>query len=554
MYKYPIITHEKSRLLYVCEWQDPKGKIKDQMIKFADLIKTPEEVSTFLMSPYSLWTAAAKGISAEEIIEFLEKKSQNKLSEGFINTVKKNIREFGSLSFVTEDGYLVLKAKNHYIISEIKRINTIESKIVAEPNETSLIFNHRDRLEIKKILFNQSLFIKDSTNYRGNTLNFRLLKKDSYGEPIVLQDFQSQAAESFLEYNRHAGGGGTIIMPPSSGKTLVALKIMESLETTTLIITENESSLKRWMSEISDKTDYPKDLVGSICSSHIDMKPITVSTYRDVYNNLNHLKEFGLIIYDDAHKLPTENNEKTVLIQSTYKLALASTLARSDGQGMNVIGLIGPKWYEILPNKLVESGFHVPVNCVEIKIPLPQLELEEYERASNNPEHQRNIAANNSLKRVVTDYFLKTRPTNQTLIISFFVEIAKKYGDWFDLEVITGEDSLENEEIDALLVAFNNKRITKMIASSLKVERKQFNELDTIIALTYQKGSEREEYLRVGKLMPQHSKTESYLISLVTRNSIEERDYFRRKRKLSNYGFRYKIEHYESILAEGNNS
>ena len=41
---------------------------RNQIIAFSELIKAPEHVHTYNISPISLWNAASAGISAEEIL------------------------------------------------------------------------------------------------------------------------------------------------------------------------------------------------------------------------------------------------------------------------------------------------------------------------------------------------------------------------------------------------------------------------------------------------------------------------------------------------------
>nr|WP_315363618.1 DEAD/DEAH box helicase family protein [Cytobacillus firmus] len=548
MYKKPLIIHEPSGFLYLLEWLDEEEMLKEKLITFSNLLKTPEEVSTFELTPYSLWTAAAKGFTEDEIISFLQENTQNEITESFQLKIKKNIREFGLLEFHSDGEFVVLKGRNNEIISFIKGIQDIDIRIIDE-DERSMTFQYWEKPEIKKILFTYDLFVKDVTKNVSKVFDLNILSKDSYGNKIELYEYQQEAVDSFMKYNHYAGGGGTIIMPPNSGKTLVALSIIESLKTTTLIVTENDSSIERWIEEIDEKTDYPHDKVGLISETTIDQKPITIGTYESVVKNLNSINEFGIVIYDDAHKLPADSYEQSTNVKSHYKLALTSTLARADNNGNRIFALVGPKWYEILPKSLINLGFQVPVNCIEIKIPLTELEAEKYKRARDNSE-RRGIAANNELKKRALEYILQKRPADRTLIVSYRIPLAEFYGSYLNLPVITSNTS--SNEIHRLNESWNEKRIKNLITASLIIEKKQLKEIDTMISISYQKGSRREEYLRIGKLLPaENEKQTANLFSLVTNNSIEEKDYFIRKRSLINYGFTFRIVTLEQLLEGG---
>ena len=147
MYKKPLIIHEPSGFLYLLEWLDEEEMLKEKLITFSNLLKTPEEVSTFELTPYSLWTAAAKGFTEDEIISFLQENTQNEITESFQLKIKKNIREFGLLEFHSDGEFVVLKGRNNEIISFIKGIQGIDIRIIDE-DERSMTFQYWENSEI----------------------------------------------------------------------------------------------------------------------------------------------------------------------------------------------------------------------------------------------------------------------------------------------------------------------------------------------------------------------------------------------------------------------
>ena len=371
LYTKPLVIHPDSRSVFVLESLDETGEVSQGLIEYADIVQAPEQVHTYELSPYALWTAKAKGIKSEEVISFLVKHLQNSLSESFKTVIQKDMDHFGALEFWVEEDNLILKAKSEKLIDQIKGIKEIENKIIGTPDSNMLVFKVRYRKEIKKILFNQNFFVKDTTYTFGEELDLKYTSKQ-------LLEYQKEAVDSYLAYNHQAGGGGTIIMPPNSGKITVGLKIIEALKTATLIIVEDEYKVDKWQKEIIENTDVTEQNIAIFDKKGTELKPITIGTYKNLYNYIDDLKGFGFVIYDDAHNLPTPTHEKTVDIQSKNKLALASTLARSEGNGQLVFALIGPKWYQVLYKTLVKKQYQVPVKCVEVKIPLPEDEWKEY--------------------------------------------------------------------------------------------------------------------------------------------------------------------------------
>lgn len=540
MYTKPLIVHPNSRNIYVIEDLDEKGEVSQQLTEYADLIKTPEQVHTFKLTPYALWTAKAKGTEAEEVILFLEEHSQNYLPDSFKQAIKKEMNHFGALEFLLEDEILILTSRVPELIADIKSIAQVQSKIIRE-NRKSLSFRARYRKEIKKLLFDKNLFVKDPVYQFGDQLDIHVLDDR-------LLDYQEDAVDSYLSYNQEAGGGGTIILPPNSGHTAVGLKIIETLKTSTLIIVEDRYKMEKWKQVISENTDLSEQNISVFEHKNRELKAITIGTYEVVCDYIDELHGFGLVIYDDAHKLPTPKHENTVDIKSRHKLALAATLARSEDNGNLVFTLVGPKWFEILHRTLEYKGYQVPVTCVEVKVPLQSNEWTDYVRRDQNKKV--NAATLNSNKYKALLVLLKKEVTKRILIVSFHREVISKYNRLLKIDILSSDLNEENRQM--LIDSFNKDEIDKLLTASKLIEHMSLLNVEVMIALSHQEGSEREEYLRLGKLLPKGEKKDSAILySMVSSNTEEERFYSKRRRRLINYGFKYKILTYEELLNWG---
>ncbi|MEI4802946.1 helicase-associated domain-containing protein [Bacillus sp. FJAT-51639] len=546
MYNKPLIVHANSKKLYVLDWLDPERELTTKLLPFADVIQTPERVSTFRISPYTLWTAAAKGLVADDILNVLDEYSYTKIPVSFRNEIRRYIQAYGTLEFHEEHGDLLLVAKHDSIIKKIQGIESIKSKAIRNPSSHSMLFPMRHRIEIKKILFSHDLFVKDFTFHPGEPLGVHLVSRTISGEPFLIRDYQKDAAKAFQQYESKAGGGGTILMPPGAGKTIVALKIMEYLQTTTLILVENQESAYRWKQELLDKTDLTEHYIGVYEMKSEKLPPVTIGTYANIAKNIDAFHGYGFIIYDDAYKLPAETYERTIEIRTRYRLAMASTLARADEQGNKVFALVGPKWYEILHQELIKKGFNVPITCIEVRVPLSAEMKQQYNRYSENSNKRRELAAFNVQKDDIVKQLLMKYIQKQMVITSYRTELIERYKKLFGIESIHGmSDESQNE---ALIKQFNNKQISWCNISSLKAEKVLLKGVDVIVATSYQQGSEREEYLRIGKILPkEEGKEEGLLYSLVSEGTIEEKDYRKRRICLLHYGFPYIIHKAEWI-------
>ena len=51
-------------------------EMRDWLLPFAELVKSPEHLHTYRITPISIWNAAAAGLSSSEVLDFLERESR----------------------------------------------------------------------------------------------------------------------------------------------------------------------------------------------------------------------------------------------------------------------------------------------------------------------------------------------------------------------------------------------------------------------------------------------------------------------------------------------
>lgn len=71
----PIIVQSDKTLLVEVN-NELYTEVRDKLSRFAEVIKSPEYIHTYKISPLSLWNAASSGMSLEDIIETLGKYSK----------------------------------------------------------------------------------------------------------------------------------------------------------------------------------------------------------------------------------------------------------------------------------------------------------------------------------------------------------------------------------------------------------------------------------------------------------------------------------------------
>ncbi|MFP3416251.1 helicase, partial [Bacillus sp. SIMBA_074] len=71
-----------------------------------------------------------------------------------------------------------------------------------------------------------------------------------------------------------------LVLPCGAGKTVIGLGAICQLQTATLILTTNPTSVRQWIQELLDKTGLDPSLVGEYTGDNKQVKPITVATYQ----------------------------------------------------------------------------------------------------------------------------------------------------------------------------------------------------------------------------------------------------------------------------------
>jgi len=153
-----------------------------------------------------------------------------------------------------------------------------------------------------------------------------LLTQDLMGSPeITLYPEQEEVAQAFIKKPY-----GILLSAPGSGKTVIALSLIKSLNFKTLILVNTTYLLRQWEEAFKDFYSYN---VGVIGDKSFEIKDITVATFQTMLTKGKNLhEEWSLIIVDECHHISAKTFY-TVLrsLYAPYKIGLTVTLKRKDG-------------------------------------------------------------------------------------------------------------------------------------------------------------------------------------------------------------------------------
>ena len=518
---------------------------RNDIIAFADLVKSPEHIHTYTLSPLTLWNAVSSGLDSNEIISRLKKWSRYEIDERVIFFIEDTASRYGEFILTEEDQdnlrlsvkrerffltllseptlkkYLKKGEGNYFLISKLDR-GTVKAKMV------KMGFPVDDRIPLKK----------------GSRLEFEL--KDN----VEIRDYQKESVDAFLS----SGGYGTIVLPCGSGKTIVGIETAVTLKTNTLILCPNVSSVHQWIRELLDKTTLTPDQIGEYSGETKTIKPVTVCTYQvltyrtksldkeetePVYPHFSIFSEnnWGLVIYDEVHMLPAPVFRITAELQSIYRLGLTATLIREDGREDEVFSLVGPKRYDTPWGELADKGFIAKAYCHEVRVPLPREMEIEYALATKRDKYS--IASRNPLKIAVAEEILKKHPEDGTIIIGQYLDQLEVFHEHFGYPLITGSTS--NKKRDELYDKFRKGEERVIIVSKVANFAVDLPDASVAIQISGSFGSRQEEAQRLGRILRPKEK-DSHFYTIVTEYSEEETFASNRQKFLSEQGYSYSIE------------
>lgn len=526
---------------------------RNDIIAFAELIKSPEHVHTFAISAISLWNAASAGIDVNEIESRLRKWSRFDIPESVVFFIKDTAGRFGTIIMTLPDDP---EDTSHYLLSVT--VPRYAQELMARQQLTKLLVYHGDgqflldrysRGEVKLQLVKLGFPVDDRIPLtKGEPVPCQLRSTTLSGQSFQPRDYQVLAANALVGNGGPGTGYGIIVLPCGSGKTIVGMEIMSRLSTRTLILTTNVAAVHQWIGEILDKTDLTIDQVGEYTGEKKETKPITVCTYQvltwrpDKTGDFPHMKllkegNWGLIIYDEVHMLPAPVFKVTAEMQAVYRVGLTATLIREDGREDEVFSLVGPKRFDVPWGELESKGWIAEANCYEIRIPLPtDLEIP-YALAGKREKYR--IASENPSKMDVVRELFKRHPNDYILVIGQYIEQLQQVAKEFDLPLITGSTS--NAKRDELFGKFRRGEQRILVVSKVANFAIDLPDASVAIQISGTFGSRQEEAQRLGRILRPKECSSSFY-SLVTRYSTEEEFAANRQKFLAEQGYSYHIE------------
>ena len=166
-----------------------------------------------------------------------------------------------------------------------------------------------------------------------------------------LRDYQHKAIENWCEDKM-----GSIVIPTGAGKTIIGLKIIEIVNSPTLVVVPTLDLMAQWTKILSRNFNME---IGNIGGGTENIRPISVSTYDSAYIKAQSLgNKFLFLIFDEVHHLPAPSYR---LIAETFvapfRLGLTATIEREDHLDNDFPYLIGKSKFHVTAGELASKNY-----------------------------------------------------------------------------------------------------------------------------------------------------------------------------------------------------
>jgi superfamily II DNA or RNA helicase len=448
------------------------------------------------------------------------------------------------------------------------------SSVILEYQKGTIVVKGLDSLPFTTLDSRTNYLYSNGINYKKITeyLNGKNIKYDDrvldllpLGDlptiKVNLRDYQLEAIKNWCLEKM-----GSIVLPTGAGKTIIGLKIIEIVNSPTLIIVPTLDLIKQWTKILSRNFDME---IGNIGGGIENIQPITVSTYDSAYIKAPWIgNKFLLIVFDEVHHLPAPSYRLIAeTLVAPYRLGLTATIEREDHLEQDFPYLIGKSTFQITAKKLAENKYLANYTIERKKTFMSSEEYSKYKESMTIyytclKKIGLNMNSNNAFKRLI---MMSTKNTmarralvarNNAIDISLnsrskMDEIRKILGENKDIKTIifTQHNKLvyeisndflipfithksSKEERDDVLTGFKEGRYKAIVTSKVLDEGIDVPDAQLGI-LVSGTGSSREFIQRLGRLLrPKNDNNEARLIEIVSSGTSETVTSERRHRNI----------------------
>lgn len=520
-----------------------------ELATFAELESSPEHVHTYRLSDLGLWNARAAGVTPAQVADTLLRWCAGPVPHAVLRSVADTMDRFGRV--VIEGGAIgggaIEGSPGEAVLAVRTDDEALLDQLVLDPGLGALLGPrldgttaaldpaHRGRLKQRLVELRWPADDRAALS-PGAGLTIGL-------DPgLELRPYQRQAVDSWLP-----SGNGVVVLPCGAGKTVTAIAAAAAVGANTLVLVTGDASLQQWHRELTRFTTIDPELIGCYSARSKQLRPITIATYNVLTTKkdgrLRHAAlmeqgDWGLVVYDEVHLLPSAVFGLTAGIQARRRLGVTATLIREDGRQGDVFSLIGPKRFDVPWRDLELQGWLAPATCTEVRVVPSDAERLAHARAAVRDKPH--VAATVGAKAELVGRLLARHPGEPALVIGTYLDGLGPVAEALGAPLVTGAtptaqrlvwfDQLRNGELEVLVVS-------KVANFSLDLP-----EVSVAVQVSGTFGSRQEEAQRLGRILrPKADGRQAHFYTLVARDTVEQEYAQRRQRFLAEQGYAYQI-------------
>jgi DNA excision repair protein ERCC-3 len=524
---------------------------RDSLVRFAELVKSPDYVHTYRVTPLSLWNAASAGMQVDEVLDLLEKWAKYDVPPNVPVSIRQTMGRWGRLKLMPDPRGLRLDADEAVLMTEVCSLKPLQTLLGKRVGELSVLVDPANRGELKQVLVHAGHPVEDLAGYRdGAALEVEMLPETKSGTPWGLREYQRDAVDAFFGDSVAQGGNGVVVLPCGAGKTMIGIAAMARLGMKTLVLCTNVTALRQWKDEVIERTSLTAEDVSEYSGELKDIRSVTFSTYQMltfrkskngefIHFGLFDRENWGLVIYDEVHLLPAPIFRAVAHLQARRRLGLTATLVREDGKETDVFALIGPKRFDVPWKDLEHQGWIAAAACTEIRVGFADEERLRYAVADDREKFR--IASTNARKLPVIEELLARHETDRVLILGMYVDqldwLSKRLG----FPLIEGKTPQRRR--DELYQRFRSGEDRVLVVSKVGNFSVDLPDANVAIQVSGTWGSRQEEAQRLGRILrPKGGENRASFYTIVTRDTVEQTFGEKRQLFLTEQGYAYRIE------------
>ncbi|ELZ62191.1 MULTISPECIES: DEAD/DEAH box helicase [unclassified Haloferax] len=413
-----------------------------------------------------------------------------------------------------EEGYTVLEAATESLMGNVALQKLDDDHVYAPISDTEAWVRDEEIAAIKRILYDAGYPVEDDRDLEeGEELDVTL--------GVDLRDYQRDWVDRFVDQR-----AGVLVGPPGAGKTIAGIGALAAVGGETLILVPSRELARQWREELRSTTDLDADQIGEYHGGAKEIRPVTIATYQtagmDRHRSLFDSRRWGLIIYDEAHHIPSRVFQRSADLQSKHRLGLSATPIREDDKEAEIFTLIGPPigtdW-----GKLFDAGY-VQEPEVEIRYVGWGDDMARNEWASSDGRERHMLAAMNPGKIFEIRRLRARHADSKALVFVDYLDQGEAIAEALGVPFVSGETRHHRRE--AYFEAFRDGDLDTLVISRIGDEGIDLPNAGLAIVASGLGGSRRQGSQRAGRTM---RPTGSALVYVLATRGTSEEDFAQRQ-------------------------